>query len=78
MTLEDIYNEVFSLESGRIDSMKEDIVKMYQESEKTFCDVDDEDKEFLQKFSFICMLSYDVYVKKLMIEKIIDEMKSEV
>lgn len=78
LTLEDIYNEVFSLESGRIDSMKEDIVKMYQESEKTFCDVDDEDKEFLQKFSFICMLSYDVYVKKLMIEKIIDEMKSEV
>ena len=77
LTLEDIYNEVFSLESGRIDSMKEDIVKMYQESEKTFSDADDADKDFLQKFSFICMLSYDVYVKKLMIEKIIDEMKSE-
>lgn len=77
-TLEDIYNEVFSLESGRIDSMKEDVVKMYQESENTFRDANDEDKKFLQKFSFICMLSYDVYVKKLMIEKIIDEMKSEV
>ena len=76
LTLEDIYNEVFSLESGRIDSMKEDIVKMYQESEKTFSDADDADKDFLQKFSFICMLSYDVYVKKLMIEKIIDEMQS--
>ena len=74
LTLEDIYNEVFSLESGRIDSMKEDIVKMYQESEKTFSDADDADKDFLQKFSFICMLSYDVYVKKLMIEKLIDEL----
>ena len=49
---------------------------MFHESEKTFADV--EDKDFLQKFSFICMLSYDVYVKKLMIEKIIDEMKSDV
>ena len=77
LTLEDIYDEAFSLESGRIDTMKEDIVKMYQESEKTFSDADDADKDFLQKFSFICMLSYDVYVKKLMIEKIIDEMKSE-
>ena len=77
MTLEDIYNEVFSLESGRIDSMKEDIVKMYQESEKTVSDADDADKDFLQKISFICMLSYDGYVKKLMIEKISDEMKSE-
>ena len=75
LTLEDIYNEVFSLESERLVHMKEDVVKMFHESEKTFADV--EDKDFLQKFSFICMLSYDVYVKKLMIEKIIDGMKSD-
>lgn len=75
LTLEDIYNEVFSLESERLVNMKEDVVKMFHESEKTFADV--EDKDFLQKFSFICMLSYDVYVKKLMIEKIIDGMKSD-
>lgn len=77
LTLEDIYNEVFSLEIDRIDNMKQDIVKMYEESEKTFRDANDEDKKFLQMFSFICMLSYDVYVKKLLIEKIIDEMNSE-
>ena len=75
LTLEDIYNEVFSLESERLVNMKEDVAKMFHESEKTFADV--EDKDFLQKFSFICMLSYDVYVKKLMIEKIIDGMKSD-
>lgn len=75
LTLEDIYNEVFSLESERLVNMKEDVVKMFHESEKTFAGV--EDKDFLQKFSFICMLSYDVYVKKLMIEKIIDGMKPD-
>ena len=31
-----------------------------------------EDQEFLQTFSFICMLSFDVYVKKMLIEKLID------
>ena len=75
LTLEDIYNEVFSLENERLVNIKEDVAKMFHESEKTFADV--EDKDFLQKFSFICMLSYDVYVKKLMIEKIIDGMKSD-
>lgn len=76
LSLEDIYNEVFSLEPERIEVLKKDIVNMYHESEKTFNDVPDKDKEFLQKFSFICILSYDVYVKKLMIEKIIDDLRN--
>ena len=31
-------------------------------------------KEFLKKFAFICRLSFDVYVKKLIIEKMVDEL----
>ena len=31
-----------------------------------------EDRENLQLFSFLCMLSFDVYVKRMLIEKIID------
>ena len=31
----------------------------------------------MQLFSFICMLSFDVYVKKQMIEQIIDEMRED-
>ena len=31
-------------------------------------------KDFLQKFAFVCMLSFDVYVKKQVIEKIVDGM----
>ena len=33
---------------------------------------DIEDREFLKKFSFICLLSLDVYVKKMIIEKLVD------
>ena len=32
----------------------------------------EEEREFLQLFSVICMLSFDVYVKKLLIEKLVD------
>ena len=31
----------------------------------------------LKRFSFICLLSFDVYVKKMMIEHIIDGMNPE-
>ncbi len=74
--MEDIYDEVFSLEKGKIETLKEDVKKMYEASANTFMSAE-EDREFLQRFSFICMLSYDVYVKKLLIEKMIDSMKAD-
>ncbi|MBE5851920.1 MAG: DUF1836 domain-containing protein [Lachnospiraceae bacterium] len=75
--LQDIYNEVFSMEYDQIDSLKKDIIKKYRTSEKTFAEVPEDEREFLQLFSFICLLCYDVYVKKLLIEKIIDGMAEE-
>ena len=52
--------------------LQEDIKALFQASSETFSDVTGEDKEFLQFFSLICMLSLDVYVKKMLIEKMID------
>lgn len=75
--LESIYNEVIQMEKAQFDSMKEDVIRKYRESEKTFQNAPEEGRDFLQKFAFICMLSYDVYVKKLMIEKMIDEMAKQ-
>ena len=36
----------------------------------------EENKDFLKLFSFICFLSFDVYMKKMMIQKLIDEIKT--
>lgn len=77
LKLEDIYDEVFSLEKGRVEALKDDVKKMFAESAATFENAPKQEQEFLQRFSFICMLSYDVYVKKLLIEKLIDSMKEE-
>lgn len=72
-SLEQVYEEVFALEEGQIEILKKEIVEEFQRAEQTFADVEEEDKNFLQKFAFICMLSYDVYMKKMIIEKLIDE-----
>ena len=34
----------------------------------------EDSKEFLQEFLFICLLSFDVYLKKVLIERLIDEL----
>ena len=73
-SLEDIYNEVFSLEEGYVEILKQDVIDKFKHSGETFCDAPEKDKLFLQQFSFICMLSFDVYMKKLLIEKMIDGM----
>ncbi|MBQ9122359.1 MAG: DUF1836 domain-containing protein [Lachnospiraceae bacterium] len=75
--LEDLYNEVFSLEPEIVEEMKEDVKKKYARAQTTFQQADAEDQEFLRKFAFICMLSVDVYVKKLMIETMIDSLPKQ-
>lgn len=77
LTFTDLYEEVCSLEKSRIDHMKEDITEIYRTSLDTFANADEENREFLQLFSFICTLSFDVYVKKQLIEKLVDEFSTE-
>lgn len=74
LDLGDIYEEVFGLEKKHVDLMKEDILQKYVQSKETFQDAPEESREMLQLFSFVCMLSFDAYVKKLLIEKIVDSM----
>lgn len=69
-----VYEEVCSLEKSRIDQLAKDIAKMYSTASYTFQDAPEEDREALQLFSFICSLAFDVYVKKLLMEKLIDQL----
>lgn len=69
-----VYEEVCSLEKSRIDSLAKDISKLYCSSKETFQNAPAEDKDSLQLFSFICSLAFDVYVKKLLMEKLIDQL----
>lgn len=70
--LEDIYTEVFRLEESGMKNMQKDLTRKYQTSLQTFADLPQEDQAELQRFSFICMLCFDVYIKKQLIEKMID------
>lgn len=54
-----------------------DLAKKFNTSMNTFPDASEDEADLLHTFSFICMLSYDVYIKKTLIEKMIDQMASK-
>ena len=68
-----VYNEVVGMENRKIDQLIKNLLKDYRFSSATFQDADEEDQEFLKRFSFICLMSFDVYIKKMIIEKMIDD-----
>lgn len=75
--LEDVYQEAISLGEKQLEQLKTDVVEKFRMSEASYQEAPEKDRDMLQKFAFICSLSYDVYVKKLLIEKMIDDLASE-
>ncbi|HIW49884.1 MAG TPA: DUF1836 domain-containing protein [Candidatus Blautia intestinavium] len=75
MDLTTIYNEVFSMEKNQIEYLTKDLLSRYKTAQGTFENAPEEDREFLKLFSFICLLSFDVYMKKMLIEHLIDEIR---
>lgn len=72
--MEDVYDEIFKVEDIEAGKFFKDIAKKYKQAQETFTDFPEEDQKMLHTYSFICMLSFDVYVKKMVIERLIDTM----
>lgn len=75
--MEDVYNEVFNLENDESQKLLKDLGKKYNIANSTFNQFPEEDRKFLHTFSFICLLSYDVYIKKMLIERTIDQLNAQ-
>lgn len=74
INLEEIYEEVFGYQKEYVDDLILDIIRKYKKATKAFAgDKNPEDREFLTTFSLICTLSFDVYVKKMLVERLIDD-----
>jgi len=73
--IEEIYNEIFDSKGEQLKEVTADVLAKYEESLKSFEDAPVDSKEYLQLFDFLCTLSCDVFVKKLLIEKIVDSLR---
>ena len=78
ISLEEIYNNIFQIEQEQSYEFAKDVMRKFIKSKKTFKEVQrDEERDYLQTFSFIAMLSFDVYLKKNLIESIIDDVLAD-
>ena len=70
-----IYDEIFHLEHNHNGAIKDSIAQAYEKACDTFSDLEDlKEKEKLQQFAFITLLGYDIYLRKQVIEKMIDQL----
>jgi hypothetical protein len=71
-----IYQTICDMEHDQLADLKQSILASYERAESFFPTSEDapkkEDADVLTLFSFICNLSFDVYVKKLLLERLID------
>lgn len=78
VSIEDIYRAIFKMERIQTDNLTKDIVRRFKASQELFPNVrDEQEADFLSRFAFICLLSFDAYMKKQLVERMIDETFSD-
>ena len=73
----EIYDEMFEMSLSQREDLKKFVEEQADIVMQTCKGAKKENEDFLHLFAFICALSFDAYVKKLMIEKIIDLMDDD-
>ena len=73
LPMKDIYEIIVGSGDKGLNVLGDDLIHKYEESSKLFEKFDTADREYLQLFSFVCYLSYDIHVKQMLVESIVDE-----
>ncbi len=68
----EIYDRIMKSMEEMLPKVHRDLSDQIDQALNEFKDVPGEDREVLQRFSLICLLSGEVYVRKLLIEKLLD------
>ncbi len=72
--IRDIYSEVYAHKDEWYNTTCAQILAEYQESLNAFSGYDEEDREFLRRFYLICTLGADIYIRKRVMEELIDQL----
>ena len=74
LNIHSIYKEVYARKEEWFEMTSADILKACEESTLSFTDCPPEDRAFLQRFSLICRLGADIYIRKRIMEQLIDQL----
>ena len=78
ISMYDIYTNIYDASKKELDNISDDLAHKIQSSKENFTDIENADnKDFLQYFSLMCTLSYDIYVKKQLLASMVDHLKTD-
>ena len=72
---DELYDSILDIGEDRIALLKDDIQDKYQASRDAFPEFEGEEGDYLRLFLLISLLSYDVFIKKMLIEQLIDKVR---
>ena len=73
-----IYKEIYRLEKAQLLNISKDVTSKSEIASSAFENVkNSKDRDYLQLFAFISLLSFDIVLKKHIIESIIDDLLSD-
>jgi hypothetical protein len=80
--LEDVYERVYDLCRKQRNSYVKDILNKYKAACEEFPgenegEADSDETDYIRKFSFLCLLGFDIYLKKVVMEQVVDEMREK-
>ena len=73
-SLYEIYEDIYKLEQRQYFDTESSIIKALELADSSFSENED---EYLNKFTFLSLLTYDIFMKKKLMEHIVDEMAAE-
>ncbi|MBQ0042792.1 MAG: DUF1836 domain-containing protein [Lachnospiraceae bacterium] len=73
LKIQQIYDRIVKCQMSSVSELRDDILDKAQKAGAVFEDAEiDEDREYMELFTMVSMLGYDLYLKKFVIEKLID------
>ena len=72
LNLEEIYKVIYANSKRDLASITKEVEEQFEKSKESFRDEPDKDREYLQLYTFLCSMAFEVYIKKHLIEQIID------
>lgn len=71
-SLSEVYSRIFDQAPVKMEKLLASLEQDTLQCSRLFEDYPENDRDFLQLFTSICLLSFDVYIRKQVIEKLLD------
>lgn len=76
--LQDIYLEIETFIEGIAQAIKDDVAAKKNIADQSFSNMPDKDGDYLRLFSLVSMLCFDIYMKKQLVEAIVDTLDTPI